>query len=75
MRFTFAELHEKADGYKNFKLYIREYFYRLRESEPNEPMKVHYHVVAEEFGIVYRYVQKIINDEKCARISFKKPPE
>jgi len=72
IKFTYAELIERAEGHKNYKDYVRHFYEKLREDEPDEKITHHKRVVAEKFGISYRQVEYIISSTKF-KLSFELP--
>lgn len=73
IRFTLAELEEKAEAFKNYKEYIRDYWWSLRDKEPMEKHEYHKGVIADKFGLSISTVQRIIYCKKVSKVAFKVP--
>jgi hypothetical protein len=62
MKFTFASLNEYAEGKKNFKKYVCEYYANLVEQTPDGKVTYFYIVIAEKFGVCAKQVERIIKE-------------
>jgi hypothetical protein len=60
MKFTFASLNEYAEGKKNFKKYICEYYRNMCEQKKDDKDGYRYLVIAEKFGICTKTVERIV---------------
>jgi len=64
IKFTFGEtLEEKAEAHKNYKIYVRQSFEKIRIADPTGKIEYHKRLVANLWGISVSTVQKTIEEE------------
>lgn len=74
IKFTFAQLDEKAECYKNYRVYICDYFYELKDLPENaEYTNEHlYKIIGDKWGLHLKSVERIVK-RKNGKIQMKKP--
>lgn len=64
IKFTFGEtLEDKADAHKNYKLYIRQSFQKLRAHDPDGKIEYHKRLVANFWSVSVSTVQKALEEQ------------